>query len=77
MTEKAKRILASVFGVALCGVCVAFMQKADFGTDPFTCFTTGIANIFGTTYGTIYPFLNAILLVVILILDMVFYLPSL
>ena len=69
MNEKAKRILASVFGVALCGVCVAMMQKANFGTDPFTVFVTGLANLFHTTYGTLYPFINVALLILTLVLD--------
>ena len=41
-----KRITMAFCGVILCGFCVGMLQKANLGVDPFTCFVTGIANIF-------------------------------
>jgi len=59
----------SLCGVALLGVCVALLRKAALGTDPYTCFVIGIANVFHTTYGTVYPVLFAILLVFVFVVD--------
>jgi len=53
----------SLTGVSLLGVCVALLRKAAFGTDPFTCLIVGVANIFHTTYGTVYPVLIGIMIV--------------
>lgn len=58
-----KRIIFSVIGVSLTGVCIALQQKAALGTDPFTCFVTGFADVFGSSYGNVYPIITAILLV--------------
>jgi uncharacterized membrane protein YczE len=69
MSEKGKRILASVIGVMLCAVSVALMRKAGLGTDPFTAFVTGIANLFHTTYGKLYPLITGIFLVFTFFLD--------
>lgn len=55
-------------GVVLCGFCVGMLQKADLGVDPFTCFVTGIANLFHSTYATFYLILTGILLILVLIL---------
>ena len=48
MSQKTKRILMAFFGVIVTGFCVGTFQKASLGTDPFTCFVTGIGNIFGS-----------------------------
>lgn len=50
------------FGVIVTGFCVGFFQKANLGTDPFTCFVTGLGNIFGSTYSTFYLVVTGILL---------------
>ncbi|MBB1079284.1 Tat pathway signal sequence [Limosilactobacillus sp. STM2_1] len=63
-----KRILMGFCGVTLCGLCVGMLQKANLGVDPFTCFVTGIANIFGSTYSTFYLILTGILLFLVFIL---------
>ena len=44
----------SFFGVIVTGFCIGAFQKANLGADPFTCFVTGIANIFHSTYSTFY-----------------------
>ena len=62
MSQKTKRILMAFFGVIFTGFCVGTFQKASLGTDPFTCFVTGIANIFGSTYSTFYVIVTGALL---------------
>src|SRR5574344_930708 len=64
-----KRVIMSVIGVSLLGVCVALLRKADFGTDPFTCFVVGIANVCHSTYGIIYPIVIGVLLVIVFFLN--------
>lgn len=65
---QAKRIIMAFCGVVLCGFCVGMLQKADLGVDPFTCFVTGIANLFNSTYSTFYLLLTGALLLLVLIL---------
>lgn len=62
-SEKRKRIAMSFFGVILTGFCIGAFQKADLGADPFTCFVTGISNIFHSTYSTFYIIVTGLLLV--------------
>jgi len=62
--EMIKRLIMSLVGVFLTGVTVGFFQIADLGADPFTCFTLGWANIFGTSYGAVYPFVTGALLII-------------
>lgn len=50
------------FGVIVTGFCVGTFQKANLGTDPFTCLVTGIGNIFGSTYSTFYVVVTGALL---------------
>lgn len=63
-----RRITMALSGVILCGFCVGMLQKANLGVDPFTCFVTGIANLFSSTYSTFYLILTGSLLAVVLIL---------
>lgn len=58
-----KRIIMAIFGVALSGFVVGTYQKIVFGVDPFTCFVTAFANIFHSSYSTVYPIVTGILLV--------------
>ena len=53
----------SFFGVIVTGFCIGAFQKANLGADPFTCFVTGIANIFHSTYSTFYIIVTGALLV--------------
>lgn len=61
-----RRITMAFCGVVLCGFCVGMLQKANLGVDPFTCFVTGIANIFSSTYSTFYLIITAALLLGVL-----------
>lgn len=65
---QARRVSMALFGVILCGFCVGMLQKANLGVDPFTCFVTGIANLFSSTYSTFYLILTGGLLVLVFIL---------
>ena len=65
---QARRVSMALFGVILCGFCVGMLQKANLGVDPFTCFVTGIANIFSSTYSTFYLILTGTLLALVFIL---------
>ncbi len=62
-SQKWKRIAMSFFGVIVTGFCIGAFQKANLGADPFTCFVTGIANIFHSTYSTFYIIVTSALLV--------------
>ncbi|MBR1396136.1 MAG: Tat pathway signal sequence [Selenomonadaceae bacterium] len=69
MSEKKLRIIMALVGVILTGVCVGIFQTVLLGADPFTCFVTGIANIFNSTYSTWYVIIIGLLLVVVFILQ--------
>lgn len=69
MNEKVRRIIMSVIGVIVTGFAVSLLRKAGLGTDPFTSFTVGLANVFNSTYGTMYPIIIGILLVVVFFFD--------
>lgn len=61
--QKWKRVAMSFFGVIVTGFCIGAFQKANLGADPFTCFVTGIANLFHSTYSTFYIIVTGALLV--------------
>ena len=65
MKQKKLRVGMAIAGVLLSGLCVGIFQKIALGTDPFTCFVTGIANLFGSVYSTYYVILTGILLLII------------
>ncbi len=62
-SQKWKRVAMSFFGVIVTGFCIGAFQKANLGADPFTCFVTGIANLFHSTYSTFYIIVTGALLV--------------
>lgn len=57
------------FGVMIAGCCVGAFQSADLGADPFTCFVTGIANIFGGGYSTFYLIIMGIMLLGVFLVE--------
>lgn len=63
------RVMMALIGVIITGVSIGMFQKAEMGTDPFTAFVTGIANVFSSGYGTFYPIIVAILLVGVALLQ--------
>jgi len=64
-----RRFFMSLIGTALLGVVVAFLRKSELGSDPCTCFVVGIASLFNTTYGVLYPIIIGILLVIVFFID--------
>lgn len=69
MTEKKLRLVMALVGVILTGACVGVFQFVTLGTDPFTCFVTGIANIFNSTYSTWYMIIIGALLILVFFLQ--------
>jgi|WetSurMetagenome_2_1015567.scaffolds.fasta_scaffold78110_2 uncharacterized protein len=64
-----RRFIMSFSGTALLGLVVAFLRKSELGTDPWTCFVVGLANVFHTQYGVMYPITIGILIVMVFIID--------
>ena len=67
MSRTVKRILMTVFGVLLTGVCVGFADFASLGFDPFQVFAHGIWSLTPLDFGTFYLILNIVLLAAMLI----------
>ncbi|MBR5387822.1 MAG: hypothetical protein IK142_09615 [Clostridiales bacterium] len=63
------RIALCVIGVCLCGIAVGFFRYAAFGVDPFTSFMSGLDVVVPIDYGTLYVFVNAVLLIIVIFLD--------
>ncbi len=55
--------MMAFFGVITTGFCIGAFQKANLGADPFTCFVTGIANVFHSTYSIFYLIVTGALLI--------------
>ena len=69
MNQMVKRILMSVFGVALCGVSVGMFKFAALGVDPFQSLMSGLDAVIPIRFGTLYVIVNAVLLLFALIFD--------
>jgi len=69
MEKKIKRILMAFIGVALTGICVGIFNTAMLGAEPFTVFVTGIGNLFGLGYGSIYTIVTGAFLVLVFLID--------
>lgn len=69
MSQKNKRLAMAFLGVIITGFCVGIIQKGSLGTDPFTCFVTGLANLFGSTYSRFYLIIMAVILVGVFVLE--------
>lgn len=67
MSRRVKRVLMTVIGVLLTGVCVGFADFANLGFDPFQVFAHGIWNLTPLDFGTAYLILNVVLLIAMLI----------
>lgn len=63
------RIALCVIGVCLCGIAVGFFRFAAFGVDPFTSLMSGLDVVIPIDYGTLYVFVNAALLILVVFLD--------
>ena len=69
MNQMVKRIIMSVFGVALCGVSVGMFKFAALGVDPFQSLMSGLDAVIPIRFGTLYVIVNAVLLLFALIFD--------
>lgn len=69
VSQKWKRIIMSFCGVIVTGFCIGAFQKANLGTDPFTSFVTGIANLFHSTYSTFYVLVTGALLIGVFVVE--------
>ena len=67
--QMGKRLLMSLVGVMITACTVGTFKIAELGADPHTCMVTGWANIFHTSYGTVYPFVVGALLVIDFLFD--------
>ena len=54
MNRLVKRILMSVFGVALCGISVGMFKFAALGVDPFQSLMSGLDAVIPIRFGTLY-----------------------
>lgn len=61
-----KKIMFSLVGVVLISIAVSLFRLADIGTDPFSCFNLGIANVFGLSFGTAQLRTNIVLSILLL-----------
>ncbi|MBE7387991.1 YczE/YyaS/YitT family protein [Ligilactobacillus salivarius] len=68
MTRLTKKRIMAISGTTLCGCSVGILQDSALGLDLFSCFVTGIANIFGSSYGTFYLIVTSILLLIVIFL---------
>ena len=69
MEKRNKRIFMAFIGVCMSGFSVGLFKMSLFGTDPFQCLVSGIWNLIGMNFGTLYTILNLIMLVGIYFLD--------
>ena len=69
MNQMVKRIIMSVFGVALCGVSVGMFKFAALGVDPFQSLMSGLDAVIPIRFGTLYVIVNAVLMLFALIFD--------
>lgn len=69
MSEKAKRIAMTVFGVLIAGFSVGMFNFSAFGMDPFQVLAHGIASRVPLGFGTFYMLLNLLMLVFIFFID--------
>lgn len=62
MNKMVKRVIMSVAGVLIGGVCVGFYKLAAFGVDPFQSLMSGLDRSIPISFGTLYVIVNAVLL---------------
>lgn len=64
-----KRVLMSLFGVIISGMCVGFMKLGAFGVDPFQALMAGLDSAIPIQFGTLYVIVNAVMLIFSLVVD--------
>ncbi|MDO5521738.1 MAG: hypothetical protein Q4G58_14685 [bacterium] len=61
-----KKLGYSILGITLISIAVSLFRLANIGTDPFSCFNLGVANLTGLSFGTAQLLVNIILTLVLL-----------
>lgn len=61
------KIFFSLLGVVLISMAVSMFRLADIGTDPFSCFNLGIANVTGWSFGTAQLVTNVVLTAILIV----------
>lgn len=69
MSEKARRVIMTVFGVLIAGFSVGMFNFSAFGMDPFQVLAHGIWKHTPIGYGNFYSILNLIMLIFIFFID--------
>jgi len=64
-----RRALMTIFGVTTGGLSVGLFKQSAFGVDPFQCLCSGLNNVIPIDFGTLYVIINAVLLLVVFLLD--------
>jgi len=64
-----RRMIMTVFGVALLSVSVGFFNNSRFGTDPFQCLCNGLSLVVPIDFGTLYIIINALMLLAVFFMD--------
>lgn len=64
-----RRVVMMIFGVVVCAFSISLFRLALFGTDPFQCFASGMANKIPITFGTLYMIISLVMLVIDFFLD--------
>lgn len=67
--EMVTRVLMTILGVLTAGIAVGFFSFSKMGLDPFQCFAHGTWNLFPLSYETWYVIINAVLLIVIFLVN--------
>ena len=67
--QKVRRILLSLVGVALTGICVGVFKFAAFGVDPYQSFMSGMDALVPIPFGALYMIVNALMLLFALVFD--------
>lgn len=62
----AKRLTLMLVGVLLMGICVSFLRRVHFGTDPFSAMNYGLEKHIPISFGTLELITNGLMLVIVL-----------
>ena len=59
-----RRLAMTIVGLVLTALSISTFRLLQWGVDPFTCFVEGWENMTGLSYGTVFPVVQAVLLVI-------------
>ncbi len=64
----ARRIIFCVISVCMMCVCIYWLDRLAWGTDPYSVFTVALARMTGISLGTIQAIYNSVMLILVLIM---------